>query len=64
MSTYVKVYTNEDTERTSKFIEQSEVMIDIAMSASMKEVKTIVKQWKDDLAEVEDHRRNQQQADE
>ncbi len=60
--TYVKTYTNDD-EEVSKFIEQSDVMIDIAMAASMKDVKNIVRQWKQDLSEVEEHRRNKQRDD-
>ena len=52
---YVKVYTKD--ERTTKFIEQSDIMIDIAMTTKMTEVKDIVRQWRKDLEEVEQYRR-------
>ena len=54
---FIKTYTKD--EKTTKFIEQADVMIEIAMASSMKEVKTIVKQWKTDLNTVDDYRRSQ-----
>ncbi len=56
MSKYVKVY--EKDSKVTKFVEQSDVMIDIAMASNMKEIKVIVREWKDDLAEVEQYRRD------
>ncbi len=54
--TYIKTYTKDN--KTTKFIEQADVMIDIAMTTKMTEVKDIVKQWRKDLAEVEQYRRD------
>jgi hypothetical protein len=52
---YVTKYTKD--EKTTKFVEQSDVMIDIAMTTKMSEVKDIVKQWRKDLKEVDYYRR-------
>ncbi len=52
---FIKTYTKD--ERTTKFIEQQDVMIEIAMSTKMTEIKDIVRQWKKDLNEVDEYRR-------
>jgi len=52
---YITDYTKDD--KTTKFVEQSDVMIDIAMASNMKEVRDIVKQWKKDLKSVDEYRR-------
>ena len=58
---YIKNYTKDG--KTTKFVEQSDIMIDIAMTTKMTQVKDIVRQWRKDLAEVEQYRRDNVSTD-